>query len=96
MIQCNLVTGITQAMIGQYANLTGINFIDGSANGTGANGITIGQSTAALDLTTISTTPAGSNLGLLDVVIEELAPITGNGFGVPFGYAIVKLNSIRN
>ena len=99
-IQTNSATGLTQAMIGLYCNLENINFIDGSINGTGAAGITQGQSTAALNITgTTSATPANGT-GLFDVQIVGLSQRARNVFATtatpqPYNYAIVKLNSYR-
>lgn len=100
-IQTNSVIGLQQSQIGSYCNIANINFIDGSANG--ADGINQGQSTAVLDLTTVSTTPtavAPGNGGLFDVQIVGLSNRPRNFFGTndvpqPYNYAIVKFNSFR-
>ncbi|CAN5950571.1 unnamed protein product [Sphagnum jensenii] len=96
-IQVNSVIGLQQSQVGSYCNIGNINFIDGSANGV--NGISLGQSTAVLDLTTISATPTNGT-GLFDVEIVGLSQRVGNVFGTnaipqPYNYAIVKFNSFR-
>lgn len=104
MIQTNSTTGLQQSQVGQYANLVNINYIDGNANGISGGVVTIslGSSTAALDLSTVQPDPYGSadNGGRMDVEIIGLAPINKNVFGsvsapCPYNYAIVKLNSLR-
>lgn len=97
-IQVNSATGLTQAQVGGYANLGNINFIDGSANGTG--GITQGQSTASLDLTTWNADSRAAAGGLFDVEIVGLSERVGNYFATnaqpqPYNFAIVKFNSFR-
>lgn len=88
-IQVGTGTSLTQAMVGLYTSVGNINFIDTSANG--ASGITLGQSTAYLNLglpptnvfTAVST----------DVQIIALSPRPNNAYGVLNNYAIVKINS---
>lgn len=99
-IQVNSVIGLQQTQVGSYCNIGNVNFIDGSVNGTGPAGISQGQSTAVLDLTTISATPIAGNGGLFDVEIVGLSQRPQNFFGTvgvpqPYNYAIVKFNSFR-
>lgn len=106
-IQVNAITGLTQAMVGQYCNLANINWIDGAPRGPGGvdtsggnKPFSQGQSTTVLNLATLAPNSYGlaNNGGRLDVRIIGLSERPNNHFSTAaqpqqYNYALVKLNS---
>lgn len=91
-IQVGPGQSLVQTDIGAYSTLGNINFIDGSLSGSGAAGITLGQSNAFLDRNAVNTNDP--QVAATDVQIIALSPRPQNTFGLLNNYAIVKINTL--